>query len=110
VLRERGSGVGVAEIGLAEGTAVVRLVGELDASVAVALAGQLTDLRDKAPDRLVFDMAAVGFLDCAAARVLFGAARSILPGGARLVICSAGPQVRTLLELVGLDTQCELAG
>jgi anti-anti-sigma factor len=95
VLRERDSGGGIAEIGLTDSTAVVRLAGELDASVAFALA----DLEGKEPDRLIFEMAAVSFLDCAAAGVLFGAARSILPAGTRPVIASAGPRACTLLEL-----------
>jgi anti-sigma B factor antagonist len=109
VLRVRDGGLVVAEIGLADGVAVVRLLGDLDASVAFVLAEELAGLEDKKPDRLVFDMAAVGYLDCAAAGVLFGAARSMLPEGNKPVICSAGPLVRKLLELTGLDTQCELA-
>ena len=55
---------------LDEQLAVVRLVGDLDASVAFALAEQLADLEDKKPDRLIIDMAAVGFLDCAAAQTI----------------------------------------
>lgn len=77
--------------------------------MAAALSEQLADVKDKKPDRLIFDMAAVGFLECAAAGVMFCAARSILPGG-KPVIRSPGPLVRTLLELTSLDTQCELAG
>lgn len=110
MLQERDSGFAVAEIGLADGTAVVRLLGDLDASVAFELAEQLAGLADKQPDRLVFDMAAVQFLDCAAAGMLFGAARSMLADGNKPVICSPGPLVRKLLQLTGLDTQCELAG
>jgi hypothetical protein len=40
---------------------------ELDVAVAPALAQQLADLADKKPDQLIFDITAVGFLDCAAA-------------------------------------------
>jgi anti-anti-sigma factor len=109
VLRVRDDGFVVAEVGLADGVAVVRLMGDLDASVAFVLAEQLAELEDKKPDRLIFDMAAVGFMDCAVADVLFGAARSMLPGG-KPVIRSPGPLVRRLLTLTGLDTQCELAG
>lgn len=98
----------VAEIAFADGTAVVRLHGELDITVASALGQQLAELADKKPDRLVFDMAAVGFLDCAAARVLFRASRAMLPDG-KPVVRSPCPLVRTLLELTGWDTQCELA-
>jgi anti-sigma B factor antagonist len=109
VLRVRDDGFVVAENGLADGVAVVRLVGDLDVSVAFALAEELAGLEDRKPDRLIFDMAAVDYLDCAAAGVLFGVARSVLPG-TKPVIRSPGPLVRKLLELAGLDTQCELAG
>jgi anti-sigma B factor antagonist len=109
VLSERDTAFVAAEVEIADGTAVVRLRGDLDASMTSALSEQLAALEDKKPDLLIFDMTAVGFLDCAAAGVMFRAARSILPGG-KPVICSPSPRVRTLIELTGLDTQCELAG
>jgi anti-anti-sigma factor len=109
VVQVRDEGFVVAEVGLADGTAVVRLLGDLDASVAFVLAEQMAELEDKKPDRLIFDMAAVGFLDCAAAGVIFGVARAMLPG-TKPVIRSPGPLVRKLLTLTDLDTQCELAG
>jgi anti-anti-sigma factor len=108
VLLERDNAFAVAEARLADGTAVVRLLGDLDVTVAAALSQHLADLAARKPDRLIFDMATVGFLDCAAARVMFAAARSMLPGR-KPVIRSPGPLVRRLLELTGLDTQCELA-
>lgn len=108
MLDQRDDGFAVAEVGLADGTAVVRLLGDLDVTVAAALSLQLADLEDKKPDRLIFDMAAVGFLDCSAAGVMFAAARSMLPGR-KPVIRAPGPLVRRLLELTGLDAQCELA-
>jgi anti-anti-sigma factor len=109
LLSERDDHSVVAEIEFADGTAVVRLLGDLDITVASALWQQLAELADKKPDRLVFDMTAVGFLDCAAARVLFRASRVMLPDG-KPVIRSPCPLVRTLLERTGWDTQCELAG
>lgn len=110
MLLEREDSFAVAEIKFADGTAVVRPLGDLDVSVTSVLAGQIAELAHKNPDRLVFDMGAVGFMDCASAGVLFGAARSILTGGNKPAICSAAPLVRRLLEVTGLDTQCELAG
>lgn len=104
---ERGDASAFAECGLADSTAVVRLRGELDVTVAAALSQQLADLAAKKPDGLIFDMAAVSFLDCAAAAVMFAAARSMLPG-TKPVIRSPAPLVRRLLELTGMDTQCEL--
>lgn len=97
------------EVDIADGTALVSLRGDMDASMASALADLLAGLGNKKPGRLIFDMATVGYLDCATAGVMFRAARSMLAGG-KPVIRSAGPLVRRLLELTGLDTQCELAG
>lgn len=108
MLRQRDDGLAVAEVGFADGTAVVRLLGDLDATVAATLSQRLADLQDKKPDRLIFDMAAVDFLDCAAAGVMFAAARSMLPGR-KPVIRAPGPLVRRVLELTDLDTQYELA-
>jgi anti-anti-sigma factor len=108
LLSELGGPLVAAEIEIADGTAVVRLLGDLDITVAAALWQQLAELEAKKPDRLVFDMTAVSFLDCAAARVLFRASRSMLPGE-KPVIRSPCPLVRTLLKLTGWDTQCKLA-
>jgi anti-anti-sigma factor len=110
VLLEREDSFAVAQIEFADGTAVVRILVDLDVSVTFVLAEQMAELAHKKPDRLVFDMAAVGYVDCASADVLFGAARSILPGGNKPVICSPAPVVRRLLEVADLDTQGELAG
>lgn len=99
-----------AEVETADGGVVVRLRGELDVTVAAALSEQLAGLRDKEPSWLIYDMAAVSFLDCAAARVMLAAAGSVLGNGRQPVIRAAAPLVRRLLELSGLDRQCELAG
>lgn len=108
MLRHRDERFVIVEVEIADGAAVVRLRGELDVTMVSALSEQLAGLKDKKPDRLIFDMAAVDYLDCAAARVMFAAARSVL-GGGQPVICSPQPIVHRLLELTGLDTQCELA-
>jgi anti-anti-sigma regulatory factor len=54
-------------------------------------------------------MAGVGFIDCAAARLIAGAGR-FLPRGQRPVIRRPGPLVRRILELTGLDAYCEIEG
>jgi anti-anti-sigma factor len=89
------------------GTAVVVLAGELDIASTPWLSGQLAQILARKPQQLVFDMARVGFLDCAAARLIAGPGRS-LPEGRRPVIRRPSPAVRRILELTGLDAHCEV--
>ena len=89
-------------------TAVVRVRGDLDASVSAELTEVLAQTLAAEPMRLVFDMDHAGFLDCFAAHAIFAAART-LPEG-RPVIRSPRPVARRLLELTGLDAQCILEG
>ena len=60
------------------------------------------------PQRLVFDLTRVTFMDCAAARLIAGTDRW-LPDGQRPVLRHPSAEVRRVLELTGLDTRCELA-
>jgi anti-anti-sigma factor len=94
---------------ITDGTAVITVCGDLDITVNDALAERLAEVMQKKPARLIFDLGGVELIDCAAARVLFSAARS-LPDGQRPVIRSAAPLVRRLLAVTGLDTQCVLDG
>jgi anti-anti-sigma factor len=97
------------EWNMTAGTAVVVLTGELDIVITPWLAGQLAQILARKPQQLGFDMAGVGFLDCAAARLIAGTRRS-LPEGRRPVIHRPSPAVRRILELAGLDAHCELDG
>jgi anti-anti-sigma factor len=83
--------------------------GELDPASTPSLDALLARIRASAPQRLVIDMAGVGFIDCAAARLIAGAGR-FLPRGQRPVIRRPGPLVRRILELTGLDGYCEIEG
>jgi anti-anti-sigma factor len=94
---------------ITDGTAVITVCGDLDITVDDALAERLAEVMQKKPARLIFDLGGVELIDCAAARVLFSAARS-LPDGQRPVIRSAAPLVRRLLAVTGLNTQCVLDG
>jgi anti-anti-sigma factor len=95
------------DVEITDGTAVITVRGDLDITVNAALAGQLAEIMQKKPARLIFDLGSVKYMDCACARVLLSAARS-LPEEQRPVIRSAGPLVRRLLAVTGLDTQCVL--
>ena len=97
-------------------TVTVTLCGELDMSVRSALSGHLAEhltehlaqLEGTRPGELVFDMTEVTFLHKATAAVIFTAARSVLPAGVKPVIRSPQRRVRSLLEITGLDKQCQL--
>jgi anti-sigma B factor antagonist len=82
------------------GVAQVHVTGDLDLTTASALADMLAVALDRKPGRLVVDLRGVGYLDCAAARVIAEAARA-LPGH-EVIIRNPLPIVRRLLQLTGL--------
>lgn len=84
-----------------DGLVHVAISGELDATTTETLAHQFAGLADLRPARLVIDMSAVSYLDCAAARLL-AAANTVLPRGELLVLTGVQPPVRRLLDLIGL--------
>jgi len=89
------------------GTATLVISGELDVTTTPLLSRQLAQILEGRPQRLVFDMSGVVFIDCAAARLIAGTGR-FLPEGRRPVIRSPSPVVRRLLELTGFAAQCEM--
>ena len=99
----------VIEAAVSAGTATIVISGELDAATMPPLARRLAQILADRPQRLVFDMAGVGFIDCAAARLIAGTGR-YLPAGRRPVIRRPSPAVRRMLELTGLAAHCETDG
>lgn len=97
----------VVDISMTAGTATVVIRGELDPVTTPSLAARLGQILASHPERLVFQLTGVGYLDCAAARLIAGTGRS-LPPGRRPVIRCPGPAVRRVLALTGLDDQCEV--
>ena len=90
-------------------TAAIVIRGELDPATTPLLARRLAQIMADSPKRLVFDMAGVGFIDCAAARLIVGTGQC-LPLGRRPVIRRPSPAVRRTLELTGLAAHCEADG
>jgi anti-anti-sigma factor len=90
-----------------DGLVHVTISGELDVTTTRTLARQLAGIPDLKPTRLVIDLSAVSYLDCAAARLL-AAANTVLPPGQRLVLTGLQPPVRRLLELIGLTELIEM--
>jgi anti-anti-sigma factor len=89
------------------GTVTVVLSGELDLTAVPSLAAHLEQVLARQPRSLVFDMTRVGFLDCAAARLIAGT-RPSLPGGRRPVLRQPGPEACRLLGLTGLAAGFEI--
>lgn len=85
------------------------LGGELDVTAAPLLRERLAQILAGQPRLLIFDMADVSFLDCAAARLIVRAGWSLPDGPSpKPVLRHASPQVRRLLALTGLIADCEL--
>ena len=83
--------------------ATVTVQGEIDATTAAALSGQLDEVAARNPQRLVIDLAGVGFLDSAGLRA-FARVRGKLPEHCSVIIRSAPPRLRQIFEMTGLST------
>jgi anti-anti-sigma factor len=81
--------------------------GELDAATMSVLSHRLAQVAARRPRRLVFDLAQVGFIDCAATRLIASAA-GFLPAGGRPVLRHPSPAVRRILDLTDLAAACEV--
>jgi anti-sigma B factor antagonist len=95
------------EVVVNEGTATVVISGELDLATTPILTRHLAQILDDRPQRLVFDMAGVDFLDCAAIQLITSTGR-FLPNNRRPVIRRPSPVVRRMLALTGLAAHCEV--
>jgi anti-sigma B factor antagonist len=81
------------------GAPVVTLTGELDMSNADALQNALAAITARRPQRLIFELSGLRFIDSAGIAVLLGAAAEIDAVHVR----DPSPTVRRVLELTGLD-------
>jgi anti-anti-sigma factor len=89
-------------------TMTVVLQGEFDATNEAALSASLERIRQRGPSRLIFELAAVGYIDCASARLIAGTSRW-LPPGVKPVIISASPLARRVLQVSGIEALCEFS-
>jgi anti-anti-sigma factor len=87
-------------------TVTVVLRGEFDVTSENFLSARLERILQGRPRRLVFVMAQVVYMDCAAARLIAGTGQW-LPAGVKPVIGSPSPIVRRVLQLSGIGAACE---
>jgi len=84
--------------------ATVTVRGEIDVSTADILSDRLDDLARQDPERLVIDLAEVGFMDSSGLQAMLRV-RAALPGDRPVVIRSPPRQARDVFNLTGLSSQ-----
>jgi anti-sigma B factor antagonist len=90
------------------GTAVVRVIGELDVATAPVLAGTLYRL--EAPcDRVVLDLSALTFIDPAGLRLARTEQQRAITDGFDFTVAGATGCVLNVLRLTGLDVTLPMA-
>jgi anti-anti-sigma factor len=106
---EASPGARLVSVRAAIGPHVITLVvsGDLDAATMSVLSDRLAQVAAQRPRRLVFDLAQVGFIDCAATRLIASAA-AFLPAGGGPVLRHPSPAVRRILDLTDLAAACEV--
>lgn len=109
MLGEASPGEGLVSVKASVAPEMITLVvsGDLDAATMSVLSQRLTQVAARRPRRLVFDLAQVAFIDCAATRLIASAA-GFLPAGGRPVLRHPSPAVRRILALTDLAAACEV--
>jgi anti-sigma B factor antagonist len=90
------------------GTAIVRVVGELDLATAPTLMSALHGLEQPC-DRVVIDVSGLRFIDSSGLRLAVDEYRRATADGFELVIAGAGANVLSVLRIAGLDVTLPLA-
>ncbi len=81
------------------GVPVVSLSGELDSSNAGSLEAAVTSITGRHPERLIFDLSGLRFMDSAGIAVLIRAAANVNA----ICLREPSPIVRRVLEVTGLS-------
>jgi anti-anti-sigma factor len=95
------------EAAIETGLTTVVVAGDLDAATMPDLSARLAQVIAGRPRRLIFDLAQVGFIDCAATRLIISSG-ALLPDGGRPVLRRPSPAVRRILDLTDLGADCEV--
>ena len=85
--------------------ATVAVCGEVDLTTVAVLSEYLDDLVIRNPERLIIDLANVGFLDCSGVHAIVHA-RHRLSADCAVILRSPGRLVRRIFELTGLESLC----
>lgn len=88
----------------ADGTAVVRVTGELDLQTAPELQSRLLQLATDGASQVVVDMAETDFIDSTGLHALIVAVKQLRVRGGDLIVRAPSPNTARLLRLSGFDT------
>lgn len=88
---------------LVGGSTVLTLAGDLDLDTAVEFREFLDRLPLAATERVVIDMAGVGFCDSSGIAALFAARNGALAAGAELALAAVPHHILRTLRLIGLE-------
>ena len=88
--------------------AVLRLVGQLDVATAPRLRQALQEAQYGGARHVVLDVGALQFLDSFGLGVLVGGLRRARLNGAQFAVAGAGPRIRDIFTVTGLDAAFRL--
>jgi anti-anti-sigma factor len=88
---------------LADGSATIRLAGELDISTAADVERLLTELESGSPARIVIDLRALQFMDSTGLRLLVTADLRLRRDGRELVLVPGPEPVHRVFRLALLE-------
>lgn len=83
--------------------AIVELAGDLDLHHAPEVHQALVQLCAAEPARLIIDLQSIKYMDSSGIGTLVAIFRQVNGYGGKLVLCSPGERVRSMLEITKLD-------
>jgi anti-anti-sigma factor len=91
------------------GASIVHLTGEIDMTNSPMLRDQLQAMIDRDPQRVIFEMSGVHYVDSSGIGTLVELKRKFRRGRGPVVLVGVQPRVRSLLEITRLDKFFTLA-
>lgn len=94
---------------LVDGTYVITVSGEADATDVESLADELEEVLGEGASCVIVDLLEVAFIDSAVLDVLLRVSRRLRSGGGELVLVADDPRVLRTFETAGLSAQFRFA-
>jgi anti-anti-sigma factor len=94
---------------LVDGTYVVTISGEADATDVESLGDELEEVLGEGASCVIVDLLEVPFIDSAVLGVLLRVSRRLRSGGGELVLVADDPRVLRTFEIAGLSAQFRFA-
>jgi anti-anti-sigma factor len=94
---------------LGDDSYVCTLAGDLDTYTTELFEHELDRLHGLGAERVIVDLAAVGFMDSTGLGLLLRAARRLRANGGDLVVVTADPRLLRILEITGSDRRLTIS-